>query len=308
MNEDLEFYIAASRLRSKRQRKRARHRDFEKYLISLARETKVLQKQTADLGYEPLKPPYQRGWKCVFMLREDVARSKDGPFFEQLLEKINTTQYHWRKDFKVRKRRLGRKIYVDHNQKLKEFSPYDFDKMKFTDKEKVFFELVYVLQYKQPQPVYIFTEPWRYVLRVQPNMITKVRIIDFDLEARREEIDLFFNWNHLYPRLHRIVYGRYKWRWKCLYDDEKYPSPLKNKSFAEVLDEHWPACPSTENPRIDPGVSFLLYFAMPSTSGCMQRQICPPMKRKLFFLGKIHFQLIHVGNGLEKDLHIVFVQ
>lgn len=285
MNEDLKFYIATRRLRSKRRRKRARHRDFEKHLIGLARETEALRKQAADLGFETLKPPYQRGWKCVFVLREDVARSKDGPFFEALLEKINTTQYHWRKDFKLKKRRRGRKIYVDHNQKLKEFCPYTFDKMKFTDKEKMFFELVYVLQYKQPQPVYIFTEPWRYVLRVQPNMITKVRIIDYDLEARREEIDAFLTWNHLYPRLRKILNTQDKWRRQ--YEDEKYQSPLKNKSFAEMLDEHWPACPSTENPRIDPGVSFLLYFTMSSTSGCLQRHVRPPVKRKLFLPGKI---------------------
>lgn len=308
MNEDLEFYIAASRLRSKRRRKRARHRDFEKHLIGLARETKALKKQAASLGYEPLNSPYQRGWKCVFVLREDVARSKDAPFFEHLLEKINTTQFHWRKDFKVRKRRHGRKIYVDRNQKLKEFSPYDFDKMKFTDKEKTFFELVYVLQCKQPLPVYIFTERWRYVLRVQPNMITKVRIIDHDLEARRKEIDSFLTRNHLYPRLFKIVNGRYKWRWKWLYEDEKYPSPLKNKSFAEVLHEHWPACPSTENPRIDPGVSFFCVFTTPSTCGCMQRQIRPPVKRKLFFLRIVHFQFVQVGNGFEKDLHVVLVE
>ena len=289
MNEDLEFYIAASRLRSKRRRKRARHRDFEKLLVALSRETKALKKQAADLGYEPLNPPYQRGWKCVFVLREDVARSKDAPFFERLLEKINTTQYHWRKDFKVKKRRHGRKIYVDHSQKLKEFMPYAFDKMKFTDKEKTFFELVYVLRYKQPEPVYIFTEPWRYVLRVQPNMITKVRIIDYDLEARREEIDSFLTRNHLHPRLHKIVHGRYKWRWEWLYEDEKHPSPLKNKSFAEVLHEHWPDCPATENPRIDPGVSFLLCSTMSSVSSDMHRQIRPPVKRELFLPGKIHF-------------------
>lgn len=307
VNEELEFYIATSRLRSKRRRKRAQHRDFEKYLIALAHETKALRQQAADLGFEPLNPPYQRGWKCVFVLREDVARSKDGPFFERLLEKINTMQFHWRKDFKLKKRRRGRKIYETRSQKLKEFSPSDFDKMRFTDKEKTFFELVHVLQHKHPQPVYIFKERWRYVLRVLPNMITRVRVIDHDLEARRKAIDSFLTRNYLYPRLHKIVYGRHIWRWVPLHEHEKYSSPLKNKSFAEVLDEHWTDGPSIENPRIDPGVSFLSHAAVISASRCLQRHVRPPMKRKLFLPGKVHLQLIQVGNGFEKDLHVVFV-
>ncbi len=93
-------------------------KQFERKLIQLFFEQRNLSKQISNSGYEKLDPPVQRGWRRFFVLRKDVARSDDALFFQKLLDKINTIEYSSRKDFKVKRRRLGKKIYIESEQRL----------------------------------------------------------------------------------------------------------------------------------------------------------------------------------------------
>jgi len=233
-----ETYARSSRLKSERRRKRLLKKDQDKKLIQLFRELQRLGKEQRDLGYAELIPPIQRGWKRFFVVRADVMLSKDGKFFQELLEKINTTEYSHRKDFKVKKRRRGKKVHVDRIQKLKESEEYYFKKMELTDKEKLYFREEWRL-YKYNNrlyKVYVFTEPWRYVLQVKPNMITKVKIIDPLLKRQEDEIDLYLRRNLLYPRIRKLMDGcdRYRWFWG---EDARYKNFLKNKPLHEIENE-----------------------------------------------------------------------
>src|SRR5438309_7971971 len=93
------------RLRTARHKKRMQHEDRDKQLLALDREEDELYKQQRNLGWIELHPPVVRGWKRYFVLREDVAKAKQAAFFESILSKINTTEYSYRKDFKVKKRK-----------------------------------------------------------------------------------------------------------------------------------------------------------------------------------------------------------
>ena len=119
------------RLQSARRKKRMQHEDFEKHLLALHKEQQQLYKQQQALGWIDLKPPVMRGWKRYFVLRDDVARSKHAGFFEGILEKINKTEFSSRKDFKVKKRKAGKKIYVVRDQQLLQPHEYHFRKMRF---------------------------------------------------------------------------------------------------------------------------------------------------------------------------------
>jgi hypothetical protein len=46
------------------------------------------------MGYVPLEPPVQRGWKRTFVLRADVASSAKAVFYQGILDKINRVDYH----------------------------------------------------------------------------------------------------------------------------------------------------------------------------------------------------------------------
>ena len=205
-------------LRTTRQRRRALITDRDKHLLALHRERRSLWQKRRELPWITLDPPIIRGWKRSFVLREDVARSNDAAIYERILEHINTVQYSHRSDFKKKKRSKGRKIHVLRDQHLQRLDLWHWNKCAFTPKEAAHFELVEeppsgprgVLTYR-----YAFCEPWRYVLCIQPNIITKVRQHDEELEAAIKAIDNDLERNHQRGRLDKLLSGGgYKWwRW-----------------------------------------------------------------------------------------------
>jgi hypothetical protein len=242
-NEELEEYTPHLRIKSLRRRKRMIREAFDKKLLAMLRESWVIRKQIRGLGYEPLDPPIQRGWRRVFVLREDVARSKDARFFQGILDKINTTHYHWRKDFKIKKRQRGKKLYVVKPQSLEEPTPYFFAKLKFTEKEKAYFDLTHVFHHRSSQLEYkyVFTEPWRFVLKIEPNIITRTKIRDFDLERRSKEMWMYLDRANLWPKALKLEHGSYQNRNRYIFNEQKkYISPFLNRSFTDILDEYWP--------------------------------------------------------------------
>jgi hypothetical protein len=230
--------ILSYRLRDARQKKRMQHKDFEKWLIQLHKEEKALYCQKRNIGWESLTPPVQRGWKRFFVLREDVARSSQAAFYENILAKIITKDWSYRKDFLVRKRRFGKKKYEVKEQKLLQLDEHDFLKLGFSEKEKqLFYEEYYFRKWsKRRIKKYVFSEPWRFVLRVRPNMIDKVRVRDEALEARLQQINNYLERNDFRWIQIRLLNGNCKWRhWN---DFEKYDetNPFRNWPLERVLD------------------------------------------------------------------------
>jgi hypothetical protein len=230
--------ILCYRLRTARQRKRMLYEDFDKKLIQLYKEEKKLYQQKRNLGWQELNPPVQKGWVRYFVLRDDVGRNRHADFFESILKKINTYEYSWRKDFKKKKRKRGRKIYVVKPQSLLRLYEYQFNKMQFNTAEKQFFREVWELDWrKKPVKRYEFVEPWRYVLKIKPYLIDKVRIKDSILEARIQGIQNYLERNDLRGKQVRLLKGSWK-RWRCNKEFEKYNevNQFRNKSLLEVLD------------------------------------------------------------------------
>lgn len=208
--------ILSYRLRTARQKKRLQYEDFDKQLIQLHKERIQLREQQRNLGWQPLIPAVQRGFKRTFVLRDDVARSRNASFYTAILKKINTVEYSNRKDFKVKKRKYGRKIYVDKIQNLQRLCGWEFNKRNFSDAEKqCFYELWEMNKNKQLVQYFLFVEPWRFVLKTMPNMIDKVRIKDNIIEARIAEIDDYLERSCYDKRLYKMLDGSYGYKeWK----------------------------------------------------------------------------------------------
>jgi hypothetical protein len=231
--------ILSYRLRTVRQKKRMQYEDFDKKLIRLKREEDELYVQEKNLGWEPLIPPVQKGWKRFYILRNDVARSKHAAFFENILKKINTYEWSYRRDFKVKKRKMGRKQYVVKVQNLLEPCEDHFRRLGFTDVEKTFFYEVWKWNKhrRQLEKHFVFGESWRFVLRVRPNMITKIKRIDPAIESRRAEIKSYFDGNAYEYRWCKIRGGDV-WQWWHDYPaDRLVKNVLKNKPLPKILDE-----------------------------------------------------------------------
>lgn len=173
------------------------------------------------------------------MLRDDVGRSKAANFYEGILAKINTTKYSHRKDFKKKKRAFGRKKYVVREQYLLKPCEHRFQELAFTQEEQEQFHPEWSYEKGRGKCIkrYVFNEPWRFVLRVRPNVIDKVRKTDPELDARLQEIGAYLEGNNRRKVLGRITGGNYRW-WK--YDETPKRNEinfLKNKPLQKILHE-----------------------------------------------------------------------
>jgi hypothetical protein len=229
-------WLMQFRLQSARRKKRMQHEDLEKKLIELNSERSKLYRQQRNLGWMELDPPVMRGWKRYFVLREDVARSNQASFFQNILDKINTVQLSDKKSFTAKKRKWGRKIQVEREQKLLQPDPGHFKRLKFSERETQFFyEATWRYQGKTWSQ-YVFVEPWRFILRVRPNLITKTRVRDEAIEKRINEINLFLKQRDYDKKLLHLLHGHDPYRWK---EDgrlkEKYT--FRKKPLQRLLDE-----------------------------------------------------------------------
>lgn len=212
MNNDIvnnETDLLCYRLRTKRQRKRAAKEGFDRKLRALDRELNRLWQKRRNLGLIELKPPVMRGWERFFVLRADVAESIYADFFEGLLGKINTTWRSNRQDFKRRKKRVKKWKYEAGKQELQPLNEKSY-KMLTAVEQSYFEEKVVMNQQRIWIKTYLFREPWRFVLKVQPHMVTHTRIRSEEIEKREAELNMFIEKRHLKPRLFWLKGTSYK--------------------------------------------------------------------------------------------------
>lgn len=232
--------ILSYRLRSARQKKRMQYADFDKQLIQIDRRESELSFLKYNLGWEPLTPPVQKGWKRFFVLRDDVARGKQAEFFEGILKKINTYDWSYRKDFMVKRRRLGRKKYMVKTQRLLEPDEQHFKKLGFTDVEQQLFCVEDRTEKWSKQPVkrFVFVEPWRFVLRVRPNMIDQIRKKDAALESQIQQLSNHIDRNDLRKKIAKALGDSYNYRWWKQRETPKHTEVnlYQNKSLRQILD------------------------------------------------------------------------
>lgn len=230
--------ILSYRLRTARHKKRKQYEDFHKRLIELSKQQWILRRQQFNLGWEPLVPPVQKGWKRLFVLRHDVARSAAADFYNDILKKINTVEWSHRKDFMRKKRAFGRKKYVVREQYLLKPDEQHFRKLAFSEAEQTQFheEWNYEKGSGRIYKRYVFNEPWRFVLRVKPNIITRIRKIDPQLEAELQRIKNYMERNDYGGTQSRLLHGNQKWGWRD-YEKHDEVNPHKNKPLQTILDE-----------------------------------------------------------------------
>lgn len=236
MSESSIFIENQFKIRTKRQRKRASIEAKDKKLIRLYKQEKELRKRKYNLPMIDLSPPIQKGYKRFFVVREDVKRSKMGSFYENLLQKINTFQYSSTKIFKKKAKRKGKKVLVDIEQKLSVIYPHELKKLKLDERQLDCFDYKIVQEVLgktiREKQFYEFKEPWRYVLRIRPNMIDKVKAFDSELEQRIAELDTVLYKNH--KNNGRLVKMK-GWSRYAYTNQEKYNNPLKNQSLNQII-------------------------------------------------------------------------
>lgn len=217
-NDNLLFH----RLRSIRSRKRIIKKDVEKQIRKKYKRSKELWEIRRNIPLIPLEKPYQKGYVRSFAVRDDIKISKDGDFFEGILNKINTYSYSENRKFLKKKRKFGRRIYIPREQKLKRISSFDWTDPKFGFLER---ERQYFLKKEEYNPFrkrydtyYEFIEPWRFTLRVRPYMIMHYKPLDSELEKEYEALKSYLDQYRILGIICNKIRGK-SCKWRC--EDEK---------------------------------------------------------------------------------------
>jgi hypothetical protein len=82
---------------------------------------------------------------------------------------------------------------------------------------------------------YVFSEPWRFVLRVRPNIIDQVKKRDALIEKELQEIWNYLRRNRYCRRLDKLRYGSDRY-WRD-HEDLREKNMLKNKPVHLILQE-----------------------------------------------------------------------
>jgi hypothetical protein len=171
--------------------------------------------------------PFQRGYIRYFVLRDDAKNRDDARYMQQVLDMVNTQDYSHREDFKYRNPKTGqwevrgqgtKKLRVDEYQKLTEKQQSYFEKTSWYEHKwhagsRKWMRDKFVEGYTLRQPFY-------YVLKIEPNIVTQRYVPDTQHEALIKEISNYFDRNGLWPRIDKILGNSHNGYRK--YDRERY--------------------------------------------------------------------------------------
>lgn len=220
----------------------------DKKLRTLDKEYRKLYNNIRDLGYEKLEHPIRCGYKRLFILAEDTRHCPNTEFYQNILDKINTIRYSPNKEFdrkrtskKWRKRKRFRK-----EQTLLEPSRNQFhNTLKFTeDEQRMFYEINYYdYTLKKCCTKYVFSEPWRFVLRIRPHWITEIKRKDALLEQALSEVEAIVSQHKNTGRLTKLKGGN-SYAWKKVInkksDRDLYAyNSLKQKPLYLIMEEYY---------------------------------------------------------------------
>ena len=215
--------MECGKIKSTTQNKGLVKKDVDKELIRLHRKRKELRDIERNMPLLPLKNPYQQGWVRTFEMSYETANSNQCDFYQSLLSKINTIQYSRVKSFSEKRRKNRKKTWEVRPQSLLDFDVWDWQRKEktFSEKEKLNFNSMeyWCTTTRKLREKFVFSEPWRFVLKIRPNIITHQKMIDELLEQEIGEIDQQIDYQFLQLKINRLVYGRnYRWQGRT---DEK---------------------------------------------------------------------------------------
>jgi len=219
----------------------------EKFVLKTNREHDRIRDEIRNLGYIQLEQPIPAGYKRLFMLTEETKRLNNCDFYQNILKKINTIRYSPTKQFATERtsKRWRRRKRKKKEQSLQELKDWKHVLDKFTEEE---LNLFYQIKYFCTSPnckghiKYVFSEPWRFVLRIRPHFITEVKRKDSILEQREAELSDFLNQYKNQALLNKTIWCR-KNSWKKFQKEycikPKYKDyTIKDKPLHEIEEEY----------------------------------------------------------------------
>ncbi len=227
--------LLSYRLKSARRKKRIAKEGRDKQLHRMQKEYDRLNDIQSALPYIPLDEPYQRGWKRLWVLRPEAAKSDQADIYQGILDKLTQVQYHYDESFKQPKRKgAWHRYYFDKLPILYAINAnyWNINWHKLTDGQRECFKQTKYWHEKDHcwKTRYEFAYTELIKVAVVPRIIDKVKLQDEVLEQQLAFVGNKLNEIPNWARLTKITGGKYKnWYSKSFPEKVKYRNPLQNK-------------------------------------------------------------------------------
>jgi len=222
----------------KRRQRRMDKFENEKELISLWKKKWRLMQGKRSLNWVELPKPERWGYKRFFVMREDVAKSKEADFYRGILKMIQNTilsrdkKFEY-KDYKTKTKKpiLQEVAGIDHKEWNKLLAAG-----KLTTKQQNCFEKRWKMHKygRGGSWVFEFKKPWMFVTKTQPHYITHRIVINPQLESELQELSNRIERQNLEPKISKLMgwssYSEWKIAKKLLIEKET------DKMLKEELD------------------------------------------------------------------------
>lgn len=164
------------------------HQQPDKALLALERESRKLRH--AKWSKVSLDPPIRRGWKRCYFLTQAARQRPDAFLLECILETINVSRIHWRRDFSPTKRHRRRQVHhLDQQLQMLENHHFGPKRSQLPEAWRFYFVRTPVFEHKSVAWKWSFRLQTLFELRIVPNLQTEAHILDPDTERRLAEID-----------------------------------------------------------------------------------------------------------------------
>lgn len=183
----------------------------EKELISTYRRYMRLMKAKRSMRLVELEKPVRSGYKRYFVLREDVAKSREAHIYRGLLKYVQHTIYSRDKKFLYKDYKTKKMLPMQHLPMAIDHKTWNkiLAEGLLTPRQKGMF----VQTWKQTNPKnpkvgyyqWVFQKDWVFTSKTEPHYKTHSLLLDPQLESEMMEVTNKIERNNLWPKIDKVL-------------------------------------------------------------------------------------------------------
>jgi hypothetical protein len=214
---------------------------LDKKLLKLGKELRELWwRQYISV---PLEEPIQRGWRRIHVLTAKSERRADKDVLLALLKVMGTVQFHNTPEFRIKRGRGRRRRFMEREQPLRELTVGEWDRRDLPETWESYFRLEKRYSFCAWRDTLVFTNPYAFELKIEPNWVTELYTSDPAVEERIAEIEGWL----------RNRNAKYRLEWLCGYSNH-WHEPRRKDLIAKIAKRELRE--AMRNPwEVDPGAS-----------------------------------------------------
>ena len=188
---------------------------LEHNLATLGRKlTKLRREHWKGVGWEEYPTPIHHGYTRTYVLRDDVAKRKDASYFQRILDACNVVQFSHDKSFRYNIKHVSSDSrfygkYLNSQIELRQLNKSQYDQLFSGDNaipqrfQSDFLVLTNTSRWGgQIIKSYEYAKDWQFVIKVDKNMVTRVKLYDAELESQIKEIENYITTNDLWHKIY----------------------------------------------------------------------------------------------------------